>query len=408
MLGFDRVSHRFFAFLVSERPEYSSGMEFSSAEQLIESIEKFRKFGILLYGNVKFAFKLLSSNDQELIEQWENLKPLPAEIFLRRHKPVLPIKRLEPSDAYLTGYLVEKQISESENSGEDVSDLRKKREAAIQIAQQNQNAYLASDHMDVYVATSMREKHEFREISDFTSKVFGSPQLKDLNLRWFDPTQAWVKSRVDKGLAEALMLKRAECTVYLAQVSDTLGKDSELASTLAQGKTVVAYVPLVTENWFRNHLKILKESSEKDSWKKVLIKQIQTFKPAAAWDDEQLRDWLSDETSVDAEELEERLHTAIASHYDKRAELLKADHPLGIQVNLESGVANGVLVVRDEKTCAELIRKIVLRQLEFRLDQLDENFVALRETISNCIFRVVTNDRLLTNIFWNFYTNPAE
>ena len=39
------------------------------------------------------------------------------------------------------------------------------------------------------------------------------------------------------------MLKRACCTVYSVQDTDTLGKDSELASTLAQGKPVIAYVP---------------------------------------------------------------------------------------------------------------------------------------------------------------------
>ncbi len=39
------------------------------------------------------------------------------------------------------------------------------------------------------------------------------------------------------------MLKRARCTVYSVQDTDTLGKDSELASTFAQGKPVIAYIP---------------------------------------------------------------------------------------------------------------------------------------------------------------------
>ena len=42
------------------------------------------------------------------------------------------------------------------------------------------------------------------------------------------------------------MLKRAKCTVYSVQDTDTLGKDSELAATLAQGKPVIAYVPRIT------------------------------------------------------------------------------------------------------------------------------------------------------------------
>ena len=52
-----------------------------------------------------------------------------------------------------------------------------------------------------------------------------------------------VNAVTGEGLAEALMLRRAACTIYFAQENDTLGKDSELASTLAQGKPVIAFVP---------------------------------------------------------------------------------------------------------------------------------------------------------------------
>src|SRR5207249_585684 len=37
----------------------------------------------------------------------------------------------------------------------------------------------------------------------------------------------------------------AQCTVYSVQDTDTLGKDSELAATLAQGKPVIAFVPTI-------------------------------------------------------------------------------------------------------------------------------------------------------------------
>lgn len=39
------------------------------------------------------------------------------------------------------------------------------------------------------------------------------------------------------------MLKRARCTIYMAQETDTFGKDSELATTLAQGKPVIVFCP---------------------------------------------------------------------------------------------------------------------------------------------------------------------
>ena len=113
------------------------------------------------------------------------------------------------------------------------------------MARQNQDIYLTWDHMDVYFATSMRKKWEFEDLFDFVNGLMADPRLAALNLRHFDPTQAFTRDRVDKGLVESLMLKRAKCTVYSVQDTDTLGKDSELAATLAQGKPVIAYVPTV-------------------------------------------------------------------------------------------------------------------------------------------------------------------
>src|SRR5205823_5679429 len=79
---------------------------------------------------------------------------------------------------------------------------------------ENQDAYLTYDHMDVYIATSMRERHEFALVSGFIRELFAHPSVADLKLRWFDPTQAYCRERIDKGLVEALMVKRARCTIY--------------------------------------------------------------------------------------------------------------------------------------------------------------------------------------------------
>src|SRR5690606_16906049 len=66
---------------------------------------------------------------------------------------------------------------------------------------------------------------------------------KPLKLRYFNPTQSWIEDRIAKGLVEALMLKRASITIYMAQKSDTFGKDSEASVALGQGKPVIVYVP---------------------------------------------------------------------------------------------------------------------------------------------------------------------
>src|SRR5690606_33430392 len=138
---------------------------------------------------------------------------------------------------------------EANPDDQDTRALEERRGQVVAQGIRNQSAYLVSDHLDVYVATSMREQHEYLLVSQFCRQLFSHEMLAPLKLRWFDPTQAYCRDRIDKGLAEALMLKRAKCTIYLVQETDTLGKDSELASTLAQGKPVIAFVPSADEGY---------------------------------------------------------------------------------------------------------------------------------------------------------------
>jgi hypothetical protein len=95
--------------------------------------------------------------------------------------------------------------------------------------------------------------------------------------------------------------------------------------------------------------------------------------------------------------------------YEKRALTLQRHHPLAIQVNLDTGVANGVLVARNPKTCVELLFRILTNQLEFDVeDDQQTNCWLLVERLTKSVFRVVTKDRKLTNCFWNFYRRERE
>jgi hypothetical protein len=84
--------------------------------------------------------------------------------------------------------------------------------------------------------------------------------------------------------------------------------------------------------------------------------------------------------------------------------MFKTVHPLALQVNLATGVANGVLLVRSVEQAARLLRCVVTRSMEFDLEE-DTELWRLRERISGCVYRVVTKDRKLSNCFWNFYLN---
>jgi hypothetical protein len=409
LAGLDRVTHGFFAYLRSGSPEYEPGSAFESLQQLEDGVARFRKAALLAYGNVKFAFKSLSRDETTLRDELEGWQALDPATFERRHAPLLPLTSIVPEEAYLTGYLIEDELKRRlTNEQDDAAQLlEKRRQEIVDVALANQDAYLASDHLDVYVATSMRARHEFISIGRTVRQIFDDPAINSLKLRWFDPTQAYCKNRIDNGLAEALMLRRAKCTIYLAQESDTLGKDSELASTLAQGKPVIAYVPDVTEDYFEEHIRALLDAEPSKSRGQHLLDQLRLFEPGAAWSDATVRQWCGDPTTVDVQSLENRVRAKIKSHYDARAHTLREAHPLGIQVNLGTGVANGVLVVRTPEQCAAIVRGIMMQTLEFDLMD-DAHYTVLRERISGCIFRVMTSDAMLTNTFWNFYINPAE
>jgi hypothetical protein len=285
----------------------------------------------------------------------------------------------------------------------------------------NTSHYLASDCMDVYVATSMRERWEFEDVSRVVNKVFADPKLAKLKLRYFDPTQSFLDNRVDKGLVEALMLKRAECTVYLVQETDTFGKDSELATTLAQGKPVIAYVPEIDiaeltktaeERPISYLQKRLCQLAAEDKIEPKFLPEVHQFlQKLAAFQpyyrivsDEERRFVESHKFESTKESICEIFARAEKLLFESRVATLKERHPLALQVELQSGVANGVLVVRKEKDCADLLARLLTNRCEFRFDSKKEAGVtALVENISGSLFRVVTQNPTLTNAFWSLY-----
>ena len=414
ILGYDRVSTAFFQYMVNSRTEYAPGTAIKSVAQLREGVERVRRLSLLFFGNIKFGFKTLSRDADTLRLYVSIVQPRALNTFRSRHTAISPIIEIPEQQTYYLGYMIESnlnaRIAANPNDTEAKAELEK-RKTLVATGIQNHVNYLASDHLDVYVATSMRERHEYVAVSRFTKELFATKALAKLNLRWFDPTQAFCENRIDKGLAEALMLKRAKCTIYLAQESDTLGKDSELASTLAQGKTVIAYVPQFDEADIDRHLMAVRVSSPETDERSIVLGQLRLCDPLAAWNDPQVGSWIAEPPRMNLKAAKGKLAAKMKAHYDKRAKMLREDHPLGIQVNLDTGVANGVLVVRTIPQCAELVRRVITKTLEFDIEELSEkggNFCVLREKVSKCIYRLMTRDEMLSNSFWNFYLNPSE
>jgi hypothetical protein len=442
---------------------------------------------MLCFGNFVYAYRKLSriKSDGELYAQLgDHCRDTKDALsrFKQRGKKLLEITPIPRDDTYLVGYLSATEVEAeyksarylhdllnerdnaswddlkkaiaaqpklvglidkyqkrvNRNSPEDMSqtlaqnlphleNLRGKIKSTQAQGEKNTDVYLTWDHMDVYFATSMRQHWEYEELYDLIDELMKTDELKDLDLRYFDPTQSFSKNRIDKGLIESLMLKRSICTVYSVQDTDTLGKDSELAATLAQGKPVIAYAPAIDVEKLTNQLIKQRPAALKerlifmrmtdgefaDEFQDDLgfimefIQKINNFEKRLLWQSLKYPKLREEFLQVDKESLE-RFCKIIASSekriYEKRVKTLKQSHPLAIQVNLDTGVANGVLVARDVKTCALLLRRILINEMEFDLKfDSDTNCWHLVEKLTQSIYRVVTNNTKLTNCFWNFY-----
>ena len=172
-------------------------------------------------------------------------------------------------------------------------------------------------------------------------------------------------------------------------------------------------VPEVDEKYIGELIKDMKIVEPQKDDKSILLDILKLSDPKIAWSDDILKNWLINPESVDEKLLKNKVEENLKNRYNPRAKILKEQHPLGIQVNLATGVANGLLVLRNIPDCVELIKRILTRKLDFELSSQTINgnkYIFLIEKISKCVYRIVSGDKLLTNSFWNFYleNNPDE
>ncbi len=328
-------------------------------------------------------------------------------------------------------------------------------EATQERGLQNLSAYLTEPYLDVYIATSMRERADFISVNTFVETIFSEPTIAPLHLRYFNPTLSWISDRVAKGLVEALMLKRSQLTIYMAQKGDTFGKDSEASVALGQGKAVIVYVPrlhypagkldseainLLTDSQLRKQLLRLEVELDDDLDKQALVAKLittrlQRLSPTDLtevidlhWADfdlygelkelepelrHQLNSYLDELTLRPAgaprpEPVASLCHTLIdilvkvAVFFERRAYTFKEIHPLALQVILSSGVLNGILVVRSAQSCTQMMYQLLTNTLETELKIEAENY-RLNEKQTGSTLRVISRHHLLTNAFWTQY-----
>ena len=140
LLGFDRVTHQFFQFLVDGTTEYREGASFKSFAQLDRAIRRFREIALLRFGNVKFAFKVFSRDTDELEAEVVRLKPVSPRRFWSRNDAISPIRLIPASETYYLGYMIERELKRRLEDDPEDADARmeeQQRQATVEIGKQN-------------------------------------------------------------------------------------------------------------------------------------------------------------------------------------------------------------------------------------------------------------------------------
>jgi hypothetical protein len=143
---------------------------------------------------------------------------------------------------FSTAELIDDQVKSEKELGQKINRLAKRFESAREAALGNTRLYLSMlGDLDVYVATSMRSRQDFRKMAETCEHIFNDERLEELSLRYFDPTLSAASGHEDKGLIECLMVKCAKLLIYCAGEKESYGKDAEAAMALSLGKPVIFY-----------------------------------------------------------------------------------------------------------------------------------------------------------------------
>jgi hypothetical protein len=136
--------------------------------------------------------------------------------------------------------LLESEIESEEELIERYNEISHLFMRARKAALRNTELYLSmANDLDVYVATSMRTRQQFRTMAQVCEAIFSHQAVRHLHLRYFDPTMSAAQGHEDKGIIECLMVKCAKALIYTAGDKDSYGKDAEAAMALSLGKPVI-------------------------------------------------------------------------------------------------------------------------------------------------------------------------
>jgi len=85
----------------------------------------------------------------------------------------------------------------------------------------------------------------------------------------------------------------------------------------------------------------------------------------------------------------------------------QTQHPLTRLVVFKTGLVNGAMITTDTNHVVQLLDRIFSNQMEYDLTKKPgtDAYYLMKERLSDSTVRIVTDNRLLTETFWNNYHN---
>jgi hypothetical protein len=158
------------------------------------------------------------------------------------------IAKEDPHGQYMLSLAADELKAQTIDNEEQIHDfldpIYQRFELARAHALNNTRMYLSLvNELDVYAATRMRTRDDFRNMARDCEYIFRQPALQRFRPRYFDPTMSAAEGHEDKGLIECLMVKCCRALLYFAGTGDSFGKDAEVAMAMSLGKPVVILCP---------------------------------------------------------------------------------------------------------------------------------------------------------------------
>ena len=95
----------------------------------------------------------------------------------------------------------------------------------------------------------------------------------------------------------------------------------------------------------------------------------------------------------------------VESNQQQKKHFYRDVHPLSRLIEFQSGVAVGAIVTDSVQEIPEILLQLFQNRLQYRLESPKPGYLRLLEPITGSVVRLQTNDRLITETFWNHYHN---